>query len=342
MSNWMEDIDIKKEDTQIEEVLNIKEEKKMGFFTDKEGNIRIGKIVGISLAGLVGIVTALSSFAVVPVGSTGVVVTLGQTQQQTLGEGFHVKAPYITHIVSMDNRVQKLEVDAAATSKDLQAVSTTIDVNFHLAQGNSNSMYQNVGNNYADVLLAPAIQESVKNVMAQYSAEQLITQRSVVSAAIRETLEGRMTEYGILINEFNITNFQFSAEFDKAIEEKQVAEQNKLKAQTEKDKRVIEAEAAAQEKVLAAQADADATLAKAQAEAEAIRVKAEAEAEANRKLNESLTSGILDYQAIQKWNGEYPTVMGGENSLTMIDVGKNDAPAVVQIPTEAPTEKTAE
>lgn len=178
--------------------------------------------------------------------------------------------------------------------------------------------------------------------MAQYSAEQLITQRSTVSVSIREELENRMTEYGVIIDEFNITNFQFSAEFDAAIEAKQVAEQNKLKAQTEKEQRIIEAEAAAREKEVAAEAEANATLAKANAEAEAIRVKAEAEAEANQKLNQSLTSGILDYQAIQRWNGEYPTVMGGENTLTMIDVGKNDAPAVVQAPTEAATEKAAE
>lgn len=314
----------------------------MSFFVNKEGNVRVGRIVTTSVVGLAAVISFFASFSTVPVGSTGVVVTLGQTQSMTLGEGFHIKAPYITHIVSMDNRIQKQEVSAAATSKDLQAVSTTIDVNFHLSPGNSNSMYQNIGQNYSEILLAPAIQESVKNVMAQYSAEQLITQRSTVSVSIREELENRMTEYGVIIDEFNITNFQFSAEFDAAIEAKQVAEQNKLKAQTEKEQRIIEAEAAAREKEVAAEAEANATLAKANAEAEAIRLKAEAEAEANQKLNQSLTSGILDYQAIQRWNGEYPTVMGGENTLTMIDVGKNDAPAVVQAPTEATTGKAAE
>lgn len=314
----------------------------MSFFVSKEGNIRVGRIITTSVVGLAAVVSLFASFSTVPVGSTGVVVTLGQTQSMTLGEGFHIKAPYITHIVSMDNRIQKQEVSAAATSKDLQAVSTTIDVNFHLSPGNSNSMYQTIGQNYSEILLAPAIQESVKNVMAQYSAEQLITQRSTVSVSIREELENRMTEYGVIIDEFNITNFQFSAEFDAAIEAKQVAEQNKLKAQTEKEQKIIEAEAAAREREVAAEAEANATLAKANAEAEAIRVKAEAEAEANQKLNQSLTSGILDYQAIQRWNGEYPTVMGGENTLTMIDVGKNDAPAVVQAPTEATTEKAAE
>lgn len=311
----------------------------MGFFKDKEGYVRVGRIVGVSVAGVLAITLALGSIANVPVGSTGVVVTLGRTQSQTLSEGLHFKAPFITSVVSMDNRVQKQDVSAAATSKDLQAINTTIEVNFHLAPGNSNSMYQSVGRNYSEVLLAPAIQESVKNVMAQYSAEQLITQRSAVSVAIREELTERMTEYGILIDEFNITNFQFSAEFDAAIEAKQVAEQNKLKAQTEKEQRIIEAEAAAREKEVAAEAEANATLAKANAEAEATRVKAEAEAEANQKLNASLTSGILDYNAIQKWNGEYPTVMGGDNTLTMIDVGKNDAPASV-IPTT--TETTTE
>lgn len=314
----------------------------MGFFTDKNGDIKISKIVGTSIFGVVALITALSSFTIVPVGSTGVVVTMGRTQQMTLSEGFHAKAPFITEIVDMDNRVQKLEVGAAATSRDLQAISTSIELNYHLSADNSNAMYQTIGKNYAEILLAPAIQESVKNVMAQYSAEQLITQRSVVSTAIRDTLEERMTEYGILINEFNITNFEFSAEFDAAIEAKQVAEQNKLKAQTEKEQRIIEAEAAGREKEVAAEAEANATLAKANAEAEAIRVKAEAEAEANRKLNESLTSGILDYNAIQKWNGEYPTVMGGNNTLTMIDVGKNSAPKTVEPATQSTTEDKSE
>lgn len=300
----------------------------------KENSIK--GIVTASIIGAVALVAFCGSITKVPVGSTGVIVTFGRTQSQTLSEGLHFKAPFITTVVSMDNRVQKQEVSAAATSKDLQAINTTIEVNYHLSQENSNYIYQNVGKNYNDVLLTPAIQESVKNVMAQYSAEQLITQRSIVSVAIREELTKRMTEYGIMIDEFNITNFQFSAEFDAAIEAKQVAEQNKLKAQTEKERRIIEAEAAGREKEVAAEAEANAILAKANAEAEAIRVKAEAEADANKKLNQSLTSGILDYNAIQKWSGNYPTVMGGDNTITMIDVGKNSAPAQVKIETTEP------
>lgn len=286
----------------------------MSLFVDKHGDIKVGSIIGTAIAAILLLVILCSSITKVPVGSTGVVVTLGKTQGTTLSEGWHIKAPFVTSVVAMDNRVQKLEVESAATSKDLQAVSSTIAVNYHLAEDSSNAIYKQVGQAYSETLLSPAIQESVKNVMAQYSAEQLITQRSVVSNAINAELSEKMNAYGIFINEFNITNFQFSSEFDAAIEAKQVAEQNKLRAETEKEQRIIEAEAAAQEQVVSAQAEADAILAKANAEAEAVRIKADAEAEANEKIAASLTPEILEQQKLEQWNGDVPNTVLGNNS----------------------------
>ena len=224
----------------------------------------------------------------------------------------------------MHVHVEGLDVEALATSKDLQAVTAGLAVNFHLAPERSAQMYQTVGKEYADTLLQPAAQECVKSVMALYSAEQLITQRSAVSVAISDQLTEKLSNYGIIIDEFNIVNFSFSAEFDAAIEAKQVAEQNKIRAQTEKEQRVIEAEANASEKTIAAQAEADATLLRAQAEAEAIKVRADAEAEANAKLNSSLTKNVLSYNAIDKWNGQYPSVVAGDGSDLLIDISGSD------------------
>lgn len=278
------------------------------------------QITGIICGAIAAAVLAANSIAFVPVGSTGVVVRFGKVQSDMLSEGVHFKAPFVMQVMSMNNQVQRLDVETEATSKDLQAISTGIALNFHLSGESSASMYQTVGRGYSDTLITPAIQEVVKNVMAQYSAEQLITNRSAVSIAISDEMISKMNEYGIMIDDFNIVNFSFSAEFDAAIEAKQIAEQNKIKAQTEKEQRVIEAEAAGQEKTIAAQAEADATLLKAQAEAEAIRIKAEAEAEANKKLSSSLNENVLNYNAIEKWNGEYPNVVSGSDTSMLIDI----------------------
>lgn len=281
------------------------------------------KLTGMIVGAIAVVVLAASSISFVPVGSTGVVVTMGKVQSGMLSEGMHFKAPFVTQIMSMNNQVQRLDVETEATSKDLQAISTGIALNFHLSGESSATMYRTVGKGYSDTLITPAIQEVVKNVMAQYSAEQLITNRSTVSIAISDELISKMSVYGIMIDDFNIVNFSFSAEFDAAIEAKQIAEQNKIKAQTEKEQRVIEAEAAGEEKTIAAQAEADAILLRAQAEAEAIRIKAEAEAEANKKLSSSLTGNVLEYNAIQKWNGEYPQVVAGDDTSMLIDINGN-------------------
>lgn len=291
------------------------------------------KMIAIILAvAICGGILISSSVATVPVGSTGVVLNMGRVNGQTLSEGIHFKVPFVMSVVDMSNKVQKLDVEAYATSKDLQAITSDISINYHLAPERSASMYQNVGMNYADTLLQPAVQEVIKSVMAQYSAEQLITSRSAVSVAISDDLASKVSNYGIVVDEFNIVNFSFSAEFDAAIEAKQVAEQNKIRAQTEKEQRVIEAEAKASEKTIAAQANADAIRYEAEAVAEATKIKAEAEAEANKKLNESLSKNVLTYQSIEKWNGEYPQVVS-DGSNILIDLTKADnapAPAVVE------------
>lgn len=281
-------------------------------------------------------VLALNSMTTVPVGSTGVVLSLGRVNGQTLSEGLHFKAPFVMDVVDMSNKVQKLDVEAFATSKDLQAITSGISINYHLAAERSASMYQNVGKDYADTLLQPAVQEAIKSVMAQYSAEQLITSRSAVSVAISDELTTKVSNYGIVVDEFNIVNFSFSSEFDAAIEAKQVAEQNKIKAQTEKEQRVIEAEANASEKTIAAQAEADAIRLRAEAEAEATKIKADAEAEANAKLNASLSKNVLNHEAISKWNGEYPQVVSDGSNILF------DISGATATPTPAPAAESAQ
>lgn len=266
------------------------------------------------------IIVFFNSITVVSSGQTGVEVRMGKVTGTVFGDGFHFKAPFITSIVKMDNQIQKETVDTNAVSKDLQTVSASIAVNYHLSAESSADMYKNVGKGYVDKILLPTVQESTKAIMAQYNAEGLIINRGKVSVEIEGLIQQRTQDYGVVIDSLNITNFDFSAEFNRAIEQKQVAEQNKLKAETEKEQKIIEAEAQAAEKTIAAKAEADAAKLKAEGEAEAIKTKAEAQAEANEKIAKSLTEEVLNNKAIDKWNGEYPNVVAGEQSSMLIDI----------------------
>lgn len=269
----------------------------------KISKVLIGGIVIAILA----VVLIASSCVVVPAGSSGVVMTLGKVSEQSLSEGFHLKIPFIQTVEIISNKIQKFEVEAAAVSKDLQSVSSMIAVNYKVSADYSASIYQKIGRDYGNIVLLPAIQESMKSVSASYTAEELITKRSQVGQEIKETLEAKVNEYGIIVEKFNIVNFDFSAEFNAAIEAKQVAEQNLIKTQTEQQQAIVIAEAEAQKQIIAATA-----------EAEAITKKAEAQAAANKLLAESLSEVLVEYEKIQKWDGELPVVNGG---TPIVDIG---------------------
>ena len=260
------------------------------------------------MAALLLIAAIGSTMTIVPAGHAGVVVTMGSVSQRVLEEGLHFKAPFVQQVVIMNNKIQKTEVSSNSVSKDLQTISSSVAINYHITKDASATIYQTIGEQYADTVLQPAIQEAVKAVTAQYTAEELITKRSAVGDEIGQTLSNKVSEYGILIDKFNIVNFDFSEEFNAAIEQKQVAEQNKLRAETEKEQQIIEAEAAAKQKTIAAEAEAEATL-----------KKAEAEAAANEKINASLNDRVLRYQQIEKWDGKYPNVVSDSASI-LVDI----------------------
>ena len=149
----------------------------------------------------------------------------------------------------------------------------------------------------------------MKSVCAKYTAEQLITDRAQVGEEIKAQLVSKVDEYGIEIEKFNIVNFDFSSEFNEAIEAKQVAEQNLLKTKTEQEQAIVVAEAEAKKKVIAA--DAEATF---------IKTKAEAQAEANKTISESLSNELTKYQTIDKWDGVLPKVANDANPLISLDL----------------------
>lgn len=284
------------------------------FVVDPNGKAPlIKKGILIAVIVLFALIVVFSAFTVVPAGSTGVVVTLGKVSETPLQEGLHLKIPLIQTVEIISNKIQKIEVDAPAVSKDLQSISSSIAVNFRVGNKSSAYIYKNIGRDYQSVVLLPAVQESMKSVTAKYTAEELITERAQVGQEVQEALSNKVSDYGVVIEKFNIVNFEFSAEFDKAIEAKQVAEQNLIKTKTEQEQAIVIAEAEAKKKLI-----------EAEAEAEAILKKAQAQAEANRKIAASLSEEMIEYAKVEKWNGELPVATGGNTFMDISGVTEGE------------------
>lgn len=239
------------------------------------------------------VILVASSFQVVGAGERGVVFSkFGGVKEVILDEGLRFKIPFIEDIVRVDVRVQKSQTDAAAASKDLQTVSSTIAMNFHVDPGHANKVYQNIGLHFKERVIDPGVQESVKAVVAQFTAEELITRRQEVRDKIKDILTQRLLAFDIIVDEFNIVDFAFSRGFNEAIEAKQTAEQSALKAKRDLDRIKIEAE----QKI----------------------TQAKAEAESQRIQRETISPTILQLRAIEKWDGRFPQVVGG--AMPFIDV----------------------
>lgn len=287
----------------------------------KDGTVKrgsVGKLIGFAVTAGVALVVAVSSFTIVPAGNTGVILTLGKVSSSSFSEGFHLKLPFVQQVESMSNKIQVFETPASAVSKDLQTVESKLAVNYKLVSDKSADMYRIVGTDYQTVLISPVVQECMKSATAKYTAEQLITERSAVGDEVKSALDEKLNSYGIYIEKFNIVNFDFSDEFNNAIEAKQVAEQNLMKTETEQKQAITIAEAEAKKKVIAAEANADAILAE-----------ANAQAEANRLLEASLSDKVIAYQQIERWDGSMPKVVGGDSNgfLINIDPDKLSAPS---------------
>jgi len=237
----------------------------------------------IVLSGLFG------SMGTIGAGERGVVLQFGAVQDKIFNEGLYFKIPIMQQVEIMDVQIRKDEVPASASSKDLQIVTSTIALNYHLDPDSVNKVWQEVGKDYNSRIISPSIQEAVKAVIAKFTAEELITKREEVKEQIKLNLAERVAERSILIDEFNIIDFSFSPAFNEAIEAKVTAEQLKLKADRDLERIVIEAEQ---------------WVAEAKGKAEAIKVEAQA-LRSNPK--------VVELRWIEKWNGQVPTYWGSAN-----------------------------
>ena len=284
----------------------------------------ITKIVILAIAALLLVILVADCFATVPVGSTGILLTFGKVEDgKALSEGLHIKLPLVQRIVSMDNRVKKLELNTEAFSKDIQTVSATLAVNYRLQAEKSFAIYKTHGTQYEQNIIVPAAHEVLKSVCAQYTAEELISKRAESSDMMRDELDGKLSGMGITVTDFNIIDFDFSDEFINAVEAKQVAEQVKKKAATENETAIAQAErekqvsikqseAEAERVRIEAEAQAQSTLIAAQAKADAVKLAADAEAYRLENEGKYVTTSLIDKILAENWDGKLPNVVGGD------------------------------
>ena len=305
----------------------------VSFVSDSSGRAqrtvkREWKTRPIQLLALVVLVAAIlvGSITVVSTGYTGIVTTFGRVEQRTLSAGAHLILPW-QNVVKMDNRTQKVRITTAAFSSDIQQVDLSLSVNFCIDQETAQELYRTVGINYYENIMYPRILENTKAVFSQYSAENLIARRNTLSDMIQESTATDMKPYGITVVSIAIEDIDFTDAFTTAVEAKQVAAQNKLTAETEQAQKTMEERATAERAVIAANAEAEKAVIAANAELEVVKVQAEAalyagekEAEMNKRISESLSSGLIDYYWIKQWDGQLPSTVLGESGNYMIDL----------------------
>ena len=279
--------------------------------------------IAYAVAALVVLMLLFGCFVIVESGHVGVVRRLGAVQMDALPEGIHGKIPLVDSVIEVDIRLRKAESEAQAASKDLQVVRTQVAVQYSMNGQVMPLTFQKIGTRSVveTTLVSPAIMESVKAVTALYTAEDLVTNRAEVKNKIQlaiedfinTTLQQKDVGGALSLANVAITDFDFSDEFNRAIEEKVKAEQEALKAKNEKLRRVTQAEAAAAERTLAADAEAYQIEVASKARAEAIRREAEA-----LRDNPSL----IQLRIAEKWDGQLPQVSGG-NAIPLLNI---DAP----------------
>lgn len=254
---------------------------------------------------LFGFIAFFGSWYTVSSGHTAILLTLNKPSEITYGEGFHFKIPIIQKPIKMSLQTQKYETQAGAASRDLQTVNTNIAVNYRLQKESIISIYREIGLDFENKIIQPVVQEVVKAITSKFTADELITKRQQVSDEINLQLKERLTPRGLFVEAISITNFEFSQSFNAAIEAKVTAEQDALKAKNEWERIKIEKEQ---------------TITRAEAEAQSIRTRAEAEAYALSVVRAELEKSkqLVNYKAVEKWNGELPYVSGG--AMPFIDI----------------------
>jgi regulator of protease activity HflC (stomatin/prohibitin superfamily) len=288
-------------------------------------------IIGIIIISII----AISSVRIVDAGNRGILLHFGAVDtSMSLDEGLHFVVPFRDNVVQMEVRTQKIVESATSASKDLQDVSTQVALNYHINPDNAQIVYRQLGYDYANRVIVPAIQESVKQVTARFNAEELITNRETVKNQIEEQVRARLAPYNIVVDALSITEFAFSQQFTTAVEAKVEAQQRALQAQNELRRIQIEA----QQNEAQAIGEQKANIARAEGIKQANVLQAEGEAQAITIIDQQLRNNptYLEWLKATKWDGKLPLVTGGAG-----EDGQGVTP-FIDIPTAGVTGKEGE
>jgi len=267
--------------------------------SQRNGSGRTGPAIGVGVLGVAGLLVLVlaifGSFTQVGVGEVGIVKHFGAidtVHPDVFDPGIHTKIPFRDDVVIFDTRIQKEQVESSAASKDGVTIRSTITINFHIEAAKAPLILQNVGANYRERIIDQQIQQSFKDVTAQYAGLELIQKREEVAIKAKGVLRDKLSPYYIVVDEFTIPNYEFPKEFNDAILATQVANQQNLQAKQLQEK--------------------------AKTEAETALIVAQGQANAQKAQATTLTPEYLQLQAIQKWNGQLPQYLTPNTPLPFL------------------------
>lgn len=262
---------------------------------EENSNKIVSAAIIISL--LIVFIGFFNPIAIVGVGERGVKVTLGKVSPTSYTEGVHFVTPFISHIKNMDVKTQKNYVETSVYTKDIQQAKITYVLNYNLQPENAHKMYREVGTNYSDTILTPVVEGTIKDVIGKWNAQDLVANREKATKEILEKLQEHLTSKYINVTDFQMTEISYSGTFEKAIESKVTAEQEALRAKN---------------KTVQIQEEAKQKLISAEAEAKSMSIRAHA-------LTQN--KALVEYEAVQKWDGKLPEYMMG-NTIPFMNIMK--------------------
>lgn len=249
------------------------------FMMNNNGNrSKIAKIVsGVFIA----FIALMSCFSIIETGERGVVLRLGE-YKYTMNEGLNFKAPFIDSVYKMQIRDRSYNSDVEVSSKDMQTIKISSSLVYSLDSQKVGDIYRRYGNNIESTIIKPTVAEVINATIAQYPIEEFVSKRDEISKRIMGTIQTRLSDIGIDIKSFLITNHDFSDDYNKAIEQKKIAEQAAITAEYNKQK-------------------------------------AQLDSEANKYRNEGLSKYVLMEKFLDKWDGHMPKVLtGNDGNMSMI------------------------
>ena len=252
------------------------------------------RLIAGGVVGIIAVIALLLSITFIPTGKTGIVTTFGKVENTTLEAGVHFTAPW-QNVIKMDNRIQVATVDLLAFSKDTQEVSMKYTINYQISAKDAMTIYKTIGKDYFPVVVSPNVMESIKNVTAKFTAEDLIANRADLAKQIEDDLSVKLKVNNVILVSTSIEDIDFSDPYTNAVEAKQVAYQKKLQAEAEAETKIVNANASA----------------------EAKKIEADAQAYVNEVLTESLNDKILTKMYYEKWNGVLPQVVSDGSTVVV-------------------------